>query len=166
MIGIYKITNPAGEIYIGQSVNIKRRWNDYRLYLAKSQRKLNYSFVTYGYQNHIFEIVQICEKDLLNKLECYYIEKYNACDQLNCDPNNKVYRTKQQTINDKLKAIKQRQQREAEHSRINEIKDQKNKAWIERYKRSQAKKQAIANRKIEMAKIKQSKRMPWDIWRF
>lgn len=27
MVGVYKITNPSGKIYIGQSVDIYNRWN-------------------------------------------------------------------------------------------------------------------------------------------
>ena len=30
MTGIYKITSPTGRIYIGQSVDIYYRWNDYK----------------------------------------------------------------------------------------------------------------------------------------
>lgn len=29
-IGIYKITSPSNKIYIGQSTNITRRWDEYR----------------------------------------------------------------------------------------------------------------------------------------
>ena len=44
MIGIYKITSPDKKIYIGQSVNLKRRLKDYKANLAKDQKLLNYSF--------------------------------------------------------------------------------------------------------------------------
>ncbi len=30
MIGIYKITNPEGKIYIGQSIDIDRRFKEYK----------------------------------------------------------------------------------------------------------------------------------------
>lgn len=30
MVGIYKITNPKGRIYIGQSVNIEQRKQNYK----------------------------------------------------------------------------------------------------------------------------------------
>ena len=39
-IGIYKITNPKGKVYIGQSININKRWNAYRNLKLKSQTKL------------------------------------------------------------------------------------------------------------------------------
>lgn len=30
MIGIYKITSPTGKVYVGQSVDIEKRWNQYK----------------------------------------------------------------------------------------------------------------------------------------
>ena len=44
MIGIYKITSPDKKIYIGQSVNLKRRLKDYKANLAKDQIKLDHVF--------------------------------------------------------------------------------------------------------------------------
>jgi group I intron endonuclease len=166
MIGIYKITNPEGHIYIGQSIDIKKRWSQYRLYLAKSQRKLNYSFITHGYQNHIFEIVEICEKEVLNSLECYYIKKYNACEQLNCDPGNKVYRTKQQIIDDKLKDEKERILKYDKRKILTDIKDKKNSDWIKKIKNSQLKKQGILNRKIEKLNKKRILNGTFYVWKF
>lgn len=40
MIGIYKITSPSGKVYIGQSVNIERRFLDYKKSLKNTQIKL------------------------------------------------------------------------------------------------------------------------------
>ena len=43
MIGIYKITSPNGKIYIGQSINIDRRFKSYRkLQREKLSGQLNY----------------------------------------------------------------------------------------------------------------------------
>lgn len=39
-IGIYKITNPKGKIYIGQSIDIDKRINTYRLMHCKDQKLL------------------------------------------------------------------------------------------------------------------------------
>jgi group I intron endonuclease len=63
MIGIYKITSPSGRIYIGQSINIKRRFKEYNSRLGKGQLLLNRSFLKYGVENHIFEIICFCEKE-------------------------------------------------------------------------------------------------------
>jgi hypothetical protein len=61
MVGIYKITSPSGKIYIGQSVEIKRRFNSYKRMYVKNKGvvKLYRSFLKYGADNHIFEVV--CE---------------------------------------------------------------------------------------------------------
>lgn len=85
--GIYKITNPKGRIYIGQSVAIEKRWMAYRGLHSKGQLKLHNSFLKYGVSAHKFEILQVCEKDELNKLEAYYIDFYSALcgiNGLNC----------------------------------------------------------------------------------
>jgi group I intron endonuclease len=80
MIGIYKITSPSGRIYIGQSIDLKRRIARYKsnLNASKGQSKLNRSFIKYGIENHTFEIICLCHIDLLNKAERYYQDKYNS----------------------------------------------------------------------------------------
>lgn len=78
MIGIYKITSPSGKVYIGQSVNIKKRFTQYRNNLAKGQRALNSSFLKHGIEKHVFEIIEQCEVSELNNRERYYQEYYNA----------------------------------------------------------------------------------------
>lgn len=86
MIGIYKITNPSGKIYIGQSVDIKRRFIDYKKSLKKQQIRLYNSIKKYGYENHIFEVVEECNIELLNKRERYWQDYYNVLSNngLNC----------------------------------------------------------------------------------
>ena len=55
--GIYKITSPTGKIYIGQSVDIKKRWNHHKYAKDKKCSKLYSSFKKYGY-NAIKKIKQ------------------------------------------------------------------------------------------------------------
>ena len=57
MVGIYKITNPSGKIYIGQSVNIDNRISSYKNLKCKNQTKLYRSLLKYTFENHIFEIL-------------------------------------------------------------------------------------------------------------
>ena len=84
MTGIYKITNKAnGMCYIGQSVNIEKRWrkhksaygnpnaHEYDYYLYRAMRK-------YGIDNFDFEVIEECSSDLLNDKEKYWIEKYDS----------------------------------------------------------------------------------------
>lgn len=77
--GIYKITSPSGKVYIGQSVDIKRRFISYKtLNKSKRQVKLYNSFVKYSVDKHIFEIIEECLVDFLNERERYWQEHYNV----------------------------------------------------------------------------------------
>src|SRR6478609_2417051 len=78
MACIYKITSPSKKVYIGSTVNIKRRWSLYRSLNCKSQRKLYSSFLKYGVCNHIFEIVTECSIEELLKLETHWGLFYNV----------------------------------------------------------------------------------------
>jgi group I intron endonuclease len=79
LCGIYKITSPSDKVYIGQSVDIKRRFTSYKtLNKSKRQSKLYNSFVKYGVDNHIFEIIEECLVDFLNERERYWQEQYNV----------------------------------------------------------------------------------------
>ena len=81
--GIYKITNQiTKECYIGQSVDISKRWKDH----AKcglgidtpAGNKLYKAMQTYGIWNFSWEVLEQCSKDLLDEKEKYYIELYDS----------------------------------------------------------------------------------------
>lgn len=90
--GIYKITNLTNNhSYIGQSVDIKRRWRNeksdafrkdssgYNSALSAAFRK--YCTVKDGkpdFSNFSFEILEECKVSQLNTREQYYITKFNA----------------------------------------------------------------------------------------
>lgn len=84
MIGIYKITNNInGKCYIGQSVNIKQRWNTEKHYaFTPSRPEYNYplscAFRKYGLENFEFEVLEECVQDELNQKECYWADFYNS----------------------------------------------------------------------------------------
>lgn len=83
MIGIYKITNPNGKVYIGQSVDIERRWESHKQ--SKHDLPLYHSFKKYGIENHFFEVIEECKINELNEKERYYQEKYKVLQEgLNC----------------------------------------------------------------------------------
>ena len=86
MVGIYKITNPKGRIYIGQSNNIERRFKDYKRSLKKQQIRLYNSIKNYGYENHKFEVIEECSINLLNERERYWQDYYDVIGRngLNC----------------------------------------------------------------------------------
>jgi group I intron endonuclease len=73
MIGIYKIINPKGQIYIGQSIDIERRFKEYKKLYCSQSKKLYYSLKKYGVENHIFEIIEECNIEILNEKEEFYI---------------------------------------------------------------------------------------------
>lgn len=74
--GIYKITNPNGKVYIGQSKNILNRYYKYNNVNCKGQSVIYNSLKKYGPENHKFEIVEECESSLLNQKEMYYKIKF------------------------------------------------------------------------------------------
>lgn len=85
VIGIYSITSPSGKIYIGSSININKRWNYYKNYNCKAQRKLYYSLNKYGFENHVFNIIEECKIDELLEREYYWQKQNNSVDcGLNC----------------------------------------------------------------------------------
>lgn len=86
IIGIYKITSPSGRIYIGQTINYKKRIYKYKILQCKSQRKLYNSFMKYGFKNHIIELIEECNIESLNERERYYQDYYNVVGKkgLNC----------------------------------------------------------------------------------
>jgi len=86
MTGIYKITSPKGRVYIGQSVNIPVRFRQYKKKACKEQRRLHSSFIKYGTENHVFEILEECDITLLNDRERHWQDVYNVCSKsgLNC----------------------------------------------------------------------------------
>jgi len=78
LTGIYKITSPSEKIYIGQSVNIRERWRQYKYLNCKGQIGLYNSFLKYGIDRHKFDIICICETEKLNELEKYYIDLFQT----------------------------------------------------------------------------------------
>lgn len=84
MIGIYKITNKInGKCYIGQAVNIKRRWKSHKE-IAFKKNHPGYSYPLYqairkyGLENFNFEVLEECKKEQLEEKEIFYIAKYDS----------------------------------------------------------------------------------------
>ena len=81
--GIYKITNIiTDECYIGQAVDIYKRWNDHcKCGLGIDTppgNKLYKSMQEYGLENFTFELLTECKQSELNEKEKYFIELYQA----------------------------------------------------------------------------------------
>ncbi len=76
---IYKITSPSGKSYIGQTISLYKRKYRYRKFQCQTQTHLYNSLIKYGFENHIFEILEDnIEIEKLNEKETYYIEKYDT----------------------------------------------------------------------------------------
>lgn len=80
--GIYKITNNInGKCYIGQSIDIQRRWYEHKNpYMWETHRyKILYlAFAKYGVENFTFQIIENCERNKLDEREIYWIEQFNS----------------------------------------------------------------------------------------
>lgn len=83
-IGIYMIRNSINnKIYIGQSVNIERRWKDHKIDLKNNKHQnchLQLSYNKYGGDNFEYNIIFKCTSIELNKNEIYFINKYKSYD--------------------------------------------------------------------------------------
>lgn len=77
MTGVYKIENKInGKIYIGQSINIERRWSEH---CRKSKKSLISKAISeFGKQNFSFQILEECQKEELDEKESFYILKFNS----------------------------------------------------------------------------------------
>lgn len=81
--GIYKITNiNNGMCYVGQAVDIGARWKQHikRGIGAESQtnNKLYPALLEHGVENFTFEIIEECERELLNERELYWQSYFGA----------------------------------------------------------------------------------------
>jgi group I intron endonuclease len=83
-IGIYKITSPSGKIYIGQSINVEIRKNQYKNFKSNKTNigpKLYNSLQKYGFEKHQFEIIEECSLEQLNEREMYWGQYYNVLNE-------------------------------------------------------------------------------------
>lgn len=82
--GIYKITNRInGHYYIGQSVGVKKRFREHCFAAAHSDNKdhnspIHRALAKYGKDNFIFEIIEECSKEKLDKREIFWINTLKA----------------------------------------------------------------------------------------
>lgn len=72
MICVYKITNPIGQVYIGSTINYKKRPYYYRSISSKKQVKIYNSIQKFGWDNHKMEVLEVCTKETMWERERYY----------------------------------------------------------------------------------------------
>ena len=82
--GIYAIKNKVNnKLYIGQSQNIKNRWNYHKNRLNNNKhlnKKLQNAWNKYGPDNFEFIMLEECNKNIIDKREIYWISYYNSTD--------------------------------------------------------------------------------------
>jgi|TARA_R110000772_G_scaffold22118_1_gene60092 group I intron endonuclease len=67
MVGIYKITNPKDELYIGYSKKIESRWVSHKNNQHTANYKLKESLTKYGGDSHQFEVIEEIDISLLSR---------------------------------------------------------------------------------------------------
>jgi len=108
--GIYKITNPNGLVYVGQSVSVKRRFTEYKRLMCKGQVKLYNSLKKYGFDKHKFEVLCYCNINELSIKERYYQDLYNVLENgLNLSLVNTINKSFVHSDATKLKISNSRQ---------------------------------------------------------
>ena len=100
---IYSITSPTGKVYVGQTKNIKNRERSYRGCKCKTQPKLYNSIKKYGWDVHIFEIIDKCsifpDKTELDEKEKYWIKFYDSHHNgLNCNDGGQGHLGRKQSL--------------------------------------------------------------------
>ena len=83
LCGIYYIKNMINDkYYIGQSVDIKRRWIEERCQLNRDEdawnTHLQASWKLYGKENFEFYVIEICPTEQLDEREQFWINFYDA----------------------------------------------------------------------------------------
>ncbi len=83
---IYKITSPSEKVYIGESYNLKARLEKYKKNNCKKQPRLYASLNKYGWEAHIFEVIEECEIEELYCRERYWQDEFEVLGEkgLNC----------------------------------------------------------------------------------
>lgn len=78
MKGIYKISNPEGKIYIGYSISLETRVGHYEKLNITTQPLIKESIEKFGWEKHIFSIIEECNENIIKEREKYYIDLYDS----------------------------------------------------------------------------------------
>ncbi len=88
--GIYQILNlRSNRSYIGSSKDINRRFNQYKRQFKNEKchnKHLQRAFLKYGKSNFSFNILEVCDQDILFEREQYWIEQFNFKNLYNQSP--------------------------------------------------------------------------------
>ena len=100
LCGIYKITCVVNNVcYVGQSTNIKERWKHHKSDLKSNKhynRYLQNIYNKYGESNFLYEILEKCSIEELDKKEKYWIAYFGGCNsKMNCNFESGGHKNKQ-----------------------------------------------------------------------
>lgn len=76
---IYKIINPIGQIYIGQTICLMARISSHKGVINRYKNKICSSFLMFGFENHIFQAIEVCKKEDLRERERFWQDYYDSC---------------------------------------------------------------------------------------
>jgi len=83
MTGIYRIINPSGSVYIGQTRNHVTRFRNYKYIRCFNQFRIYNSLLKHGFSTHIIEMIHELPDDVsqevLNNYEIFYWKQYKDC---------------------------------------------------------------------------------------
>ena len=123
LCGIYKIVNTiTGKIYIGLSCNIKNRWKRHRVDLkagCHDNQYLQNSYNKYGLEAFTFEIIELCDREVLGEREVHYISEYNCMtpNGYNMNSGGEYPIQTPETIRKRVEAIKKKNLTEETHNK-------------------------------------------------
>jgi len=95
--GIYKITSPTGKVYVGSSININKRKENYKYNQCPQQPKIFNSIKKHGWEQHSFEIIEECSKDNIIERERYWVNHFDSIKNglnLQTPGENKIHQSK------------------------------------------------------------------------
>ena len=75
---IYKITSPSGRVYVGKTVDFKKRRNKYKILDCKRQPLLFSSFKKYGFENHTIDLIDSFDgnNDYADGKEMFWVRSF------------------------------------------------------------------------------------------
>lgn len=107
--GIYMIKNLVnGKVYIGQSIEIERRWKRHKNDLVNNTHRNEHlirAWYKYGELNFTHEIIETCKKEDLDDRERYWIKYYRSNDYTygyNCDDGGRINKKLNNDIKEKI----------------------------------------------------------------
>lgn len=87
VVGIYSIYNKSnGKYYIGQSINVRKRWNEHKSNLNRNihpNKHLQSAWNLYGSDSFEFKLVKSCKPRYLDRFEKLLIKSHDSMNPVN-----------------------------------------------------------------------------------